>query len=336
MPGDAIIIGTGQIGISCALNLAEHGWTVETIGRSGQPEALKQVGYRHADRDVPGQLERAIGDGANLLIDTVAFDASHGHQLGRLSERFDAIAAISSASVYCDEQGRTLDEAAANGFPHNMIAITETHATVRAGPATYSTRKIAMEQALLDAAAHKAIIIRPCAVHGPHSRHPREWWFVKRMLDGRRLIPLADGGQSRFQTTASVLIAALIAHIFAANGRGIFNCSDADSPSVREIGSAISAMLDINTEFISAPTGMIGRTPWSIPLPFTIANVAANGLGWAGAISYSTNAIAAIKWLAGRKTENWETAFNQLAAYPWNLFDYSEEDAWLNSAGYQI
>ena len=37
----------------------------------------------------------------------------------------------------------------------------------------------------------------------------REAWFVKRILDGRRRIPLAYSGESRFHTTATANLAVL-------------------------------------------------------------------------------------------------------------------------------
>src|SRR5262245_65604405 len=33
-------------------------------------------------------------------------------------------------------------------------------------------------------------LLRPAAVCGPGSRHLREWWLIKRVLDDRRILPL--------------------------------------------------------------------------------------------------------------------------------------------------
>ena len=59
-------------------------------------------------------------------------------------------------------------------------------------------------------------VLRPGAIHGVGSRHPREWWFVKRILDGRRAVPLAWDGQSRFHASATSNIAELIRVVLAA------------------------------------------------------------------------------------------------------------------------
>jgi nucleoside-diphosphate-sugar epimerase len=334
MPGHAIIIGTGQIGIACAAHLAEQGWTVATIGRSLAPPELFRTSHCIADRTDSDQLQNAVGEGADLLIDTIAFDAPDALQLTSLRDRLGAIAVISSASIYCDSDGRTLDEAVVNGFPVGMTDMAEDWPTVPPGPATYSTRKVAMEQALIEGAGDKAIIIRPCAIHGPYSRHPREWWFVKRMLDGRRKIPLVNNGESRFQTTGVASIARLIADVAATNSRGFFNCADADSPSVMEIGGKVAALLQPDVEFVGVPgaNGIVGRTPWSVPLPFATSNAKAIALGVGRFDAYALSAERSIKWLSEFATHDWEHRFAALAAYPWNLFDYSAEDSWLDQA----
>ena len=55
-----------------------------------------------------------------------------------------------------------------------------------------------MEQHLLDESAALVTVLRPCAIHGLGSRHPREWWFVKRILDRRPDHTSGVWGTSRF------------------------------------------------------------------------------------------------------------------------------------------
>jgi nucleoside-diphosphate-sugar epimerase len=335
MSARVIIIGAGQIGIACAEHFSRSGCEVAVLSRSENMLPIGGIDHLTADRSNFGQLERAVGSGADLLIDTVAFDAPDSEQLIRLQDRLGAIAVVSSASVYCDQKRRTLDEASANGFPVGMEGITESHITVKPGPATYSTRKVAMERALAKGAPAKSIILRPCAIHGPYSRHPREWWFVKRMLDGRKAIPLSNGGMSRFQTTSAASIASVLFDIMSANQRGTFNCADADSPTVSDIGRAVATAMGANVEFIplanSNPSTM-GRTPWSVPLPFTVSIAKATKLGVGNFKTYSTAVEPAIRWLEGVDSEGWQHRFPDLAAYPWDMFDYDAEDIKLSTA----
>src|SRR6266446_4763444 len=115
MSRDAFIVGgTGQIGRAVAGDLLEHGWRV-----------------------------------IDALIDTIAFHADHGRQLIEVQQNVGTFIVISSSSVYRDTLGKTLDEASQNGFPDLPVPIPETQPTVDPGPATYSTRKIALERTLL-------------------------------------------------------------------------------------------------------------------------------------------------------------------------------------------
>lgn len=208
--------------------------------------------------------------------------------------------------------------------------MTETQQTVAPGPDTYSTRKIAMEWRLLDGARGAATILRPCAVHGPHSRHPREWWFVKRLLDNRSRVPLAHEGRSRFQTSATVNMAALIAVVAQTRTSGILNAVDPAAPSVAQIGRAVMAALGREAELVpiqGAPTP-VGRTPWSVPQPFVLSDAAARAIGYRSIAPYPEVVRPVCAWLAAA-TDDWRVSFPQLAAYPWPRFDYAAEDAWL-------
>ena len=73
----------------------------------------------------------------------------------------------------------------------------------------YGANKVAAEQVLLDSGV-PVTVLRPSKIHGPGSRSPREWVFVKRVLDGRPVVFLAHRGASIDHTTAAANIAALI------------------------------------------------------------------------------------------------------------------------------
>lgn len=336
-----LIGGTGQIGIATASRLIAEGWKVVLGSRNGAclPEDLRDRGVvlRRFDRSKTSELRAALGEGCDLLIDTVAFDAVHSRQLLDLSEDVGRMVVVSSASVYCDQDGRTLDEACENGFPELPVEMSEEQPSVDAGPATYSTRKIAMERALLDGASTPVAVLRPCAIHGPYSSHPREWWFVKRILDGRPVIPLAYEGRSRFQTSATANIAALISAIETSNGSGIFNAVDPDAPSVLQIGEAILDACGANAAFAPVddatypPT--IGTTPWSVPKPFILSDRKSRSLGYFPKGTYSETVAESCAWLLRHSAQGWEDRFVQLAAYPYDLFDFQAEDRWLAANG---
>ena len=80
------------------------------------------------------------------------------------------------------------------GFSDLPVPVAETQRTIAPGTGCYSARKAALEQTLLQEMTAPLTIVRPAAVYGPGSRSPREWWFLKRLLDGRVTVPLAFEG----------------------------------------------------------------------------------------------------------------------------------------------
>jgi len=332
-----IIGGTGQIGRAVAARLLDDGWTV-ALGCRGlglTPAELIDRGATTVimDRTEHGALRRVLKDGADLLLDTVGYDANDASQLLDVQDDVGQLATISSASVYCDEQGRTLDEARGTGFPKLPVPITEQQSVVPPGPETYSTRKVAMELELLNGARIPATVLRPCAIHGPHSQHPREWWFVKRLLDRRQYIPLAYEGNSRFQTSATANIAALIAAITNNPITGVLNAADPDAPSVAEIGRAIMTTVGIEATLVGNtdpgyPPG-VGASPWAVPEAFVLSDVAARSIGYEPVADYADTMPVACLWLMKQPVQDWRAKFPILASYPRDLFDYAGEDVWL-------
>lgn len=324
-----IIGGTGQIGQATAATLLADGWRVIAARKGGATPAPDGVETIILDRDEPGALARAVGGGVDALVDTVAYDAGHAGQLLEVQSDVGALVVVSSASVYRDAEGRTLDEARANGFPQLPVPISEDQPTVAPGPATYSTRKAALEQTLLRGARAPVTILRPCAIHGPGSRHPREWFFVKRILDGRAAAPLAWRGESRFHTTATVNIAELVRVVLAAPTTAVLNIADPEAPSVAEIGTAIAGFYghDLRLVPVDGPVvGGVGQNPWGGPHPLIVSTARAEALGYQPAADY-TEAVGA----ACRSAEAMAAAGVAFPEYILKLFDYAAEDAWLES-----
>lgn len=324
MSGSVAIVGAGQIGHAVAGAYAARGWQVTLHARSRPEWSVPGAHF------APYSKGRDPAPQADVVVDTIAFDAE---DVDRYDPRkVGRLIAISSASVYCDEDGRTLDEAARGGFPRLPDPIRESQNVVAPGPETYSTRKVRMETAAQARFGPRATILRPCAIHGPWSRHPREWWFVKRLLDRRTAIPLAREGRSRFQTTSARKIGEAACEAGTRDLGGTFNLADRDSPTVHEIGLAIAQAMGASTQFVlckDATPQPVGRTPWSIPAPFVLSSEAAWTAFDLSAQPFALAVEPAVEWLAERRPDDWRTDFPQLAAYPWDLFNYEAEDRYL-------
>jgi nucleoside-diphosphate-sugar epimerase len=235
-----ILGGTGQIGRPAARRLAEDGWDVTLAARH---EAEVGFPVRVVDRTAPGELEAAVGDGVDLLVDVVPYTLADARQVVGLRGRVGSVIAISSAAVYGDAEGLTFNSQEQGLFPRFPVPISENQPTAPPGDETYSQRKRAIELALLEHEDLRATIVRPGAIHGPHARFSREWYFVKRILDGRPAVVLARRGASRFHTTSAENLAELIRLAARRPRRRVLNCGDPSAPSAVEIARACATAL---------------------------------------------------------------------------------------------
>jgi nucleoside-diphosphate-sugar epimerase len=337
-----VVGGTGQIGRAAAAALARDGWEVVALDRGRRPllGELAELGVTHdvCDRDADGALVAAVGAGAELLVDTVAYTAEHGRQLAGLAGRVGALVVVSSASVYADAAGRTLDEATGEAnFPALPVPIPERHPTVAPGDETYSTRKVALERVLLGQDDVPATVLRPGAIHGPGSRGAREWYFGKRALDRREVVVLAYRGESVFHTTSVANLAELIRLAADRPGRRVLNAGDPDPPPVAAIGRLVGAIFGHAPRTVllpgAPPSEGVGDTPWSVPAdrPLVVAmDAARDELGYAPVTTYPEAVGATCRWLVeATRGRDWREVLPDLARYAEASFDYAAEDAYL-------
>jgi len=280
------------------------------------------------DRGEDGAL--AVANGFDLMVDVIPFEAAHAEQLLRLD--VGAIVAISSASVYADEQGRTLDEAqGVDDFPEFPVPIPETQRLVEPGDETYSTKKTKLEAILLENDRVPAAIVRPCAIYGAGDRMAREWFFVKRALDRRPYVVLTNNGQGQFHTTASENIGELVRLIAAEPRTDVYNCGDPDPPRVIEIARTIGAAAGHPFEEVliaePAARGEVGQTPWSTPKPLIVdMSKAERELGYRPATTWAEALPRQVAWLiAATRDRDWREVLPRGAQYL--QFDYEGEDA---------
>jgi len=329
-----LIGGGGQIGRAAALALARDGWEVVVASRSGGlPDGLADTGARAVavDRADTRRLRAALGTGVDVVIDVIPYKPADAEQLASLDGLAGSLVAISTASVYADDEGRSLERAVGDdSFPRFPAAIAETQPTLAPGEDSYSTRKVAVEETLL-AGPLPATVIRPCAVHGPGSPAPREIFFVRRIVDGRRKAILVSGGESRFHTTSVDNLAELIRLAAARPGTRVLNCGDPAPPSTHEIGRAISDAMDTELDLVGIPESGYERedlsNPWGVPQPFVLAmDAAERDLGYQAVTTYPEAVRATCAWL---RVELQKRDFSDM--YLAGYFNYAAEDAELST-----
>lgn len=329
-----ILGGNGQIGAPIARGLGHGGWAVRVLHQGRRPLAsgLAELGVTELRGDCadPADLARAIGDGVDLLVDCVGFDAPDAERVLTHSERLGSAVVVSSAAVYADEAGRTLGSADPPQLP---LPIAEDQTLVSADLTGYAGGKVRFEHRWL-AGNVPVTVLRPGAIHGRYARNPREWYVLGRILDGRSDAILAYGGASQFQTTAAVTIADLVRLAAARPGARVLNAADPGALTVAEIVATVGAARDheITVHGLDgAPVGNLGLTPWSVPTPIVLDMTAAgHELGYRPVRSYADALPDYLDWLeAVASAGDWRAEHTEFASIGADLFDYAAEDAWL-------
>ncbi|MCP2261412.1 Nucleoside-diphosphate-sugar epimerase [Streptoalloteichus tenebrarius] len=338
MGGTALIIGgTGQVGLGTAERLLDDGWevTLAARGRRAVPARLADhVRTVRWDREDPADDLAPLATGADLVLDCVCYTPEHAEQLLALGDRVGHLVVISTAGVYVDDEGRGMDRV--DDFPRLPVPISEDQRTVEPGPGGYTSEKRAVERSLLDRAVVPVTVLRPGAIHGTDSVHSREWWFVKRVLDGRTCVPLAFGGANRFHPSAVANIAELVRLAGARPGTRVLNAVDPDAPTVLEIGRAVAELLDHEWREVPLPPDApppLGVTPWSLPGDVVLSMARAHEeLGYRPVTSCLGSLAAEVEWvLASVADRDWREVFTDLVdKYDGiDFFDYATEDAYL-------
>lgn len=330
-----ILAGTGAIGWATVRRLCGAGYEVIVTGRdpSRVPPGLTATGakFLQSDRHDPAAMSAVLASGADLVVDCACYTATHAQALLAYLGDVTSTVMISSKAVYVDRDGRHTNS---DVPPRFDAPITEEQPTVRPNGADYNSRdgyganKVAAEEVLL-ASAHPVTVLRPSKVHGSWSRQPREWYFVKRVLDRRPAVLLARRGVGADHPSAALNIAALIESVADRPGRRILNVADPDCPDGRMIASIVADHLGHSWREIllddGAPDGL-GRHPWDRVPPIVLDTTAAARLGYTPAGDYATTVRDEIEWLVEVATSSHrESDFGEWGPGP---RDYADEDAY--------
>ena len=351
--GRAVIVGgTGAIGRAAARRLLAAGWSVELTGRdpARMPRDIAASGGRFtaAGRGDQERLRAVFGHGADLLVDCACYTAGDAEQLLPLARHATSTVLISSKAVYADAAGHHSNSLVKPDFGG---PVREDQPTVAPGYGDHRTAegypaaKVAAEQVLLGSGV-PVTVLRPSKIHGPGSRQPREWMFVKRVLDRRPVLFLARRGAGVDHPTAAANIAALIELAARRPGRRILNAADPDAPTALDMSRIIAGHFGHTWEEIllggedgetgkdrAEPPGQatLGRHPWDAPHPIVLDMTAAAVLGYTPAGDYATTVAAELDWLtaAARGGDDADLIPGPADGYFAPLLDYPAEDRWL-------
>jgi nucleoside-diphosphate-sugar epimerase len=337
----ATILGVnGLTGRAMAEAFTAAGWTVTGTGRgpSRLPTGLSErVEFRTSDRTDPVALASLLDkEQPDVVVDCVCYTAEHARALVAARGSVGSAVVLSSKAVYVDEAGRhsNSDEPPRFGRP-----VSERDAVLQpdwsgeyASRAGYGSNKVAAEIVLQEAALPVSIL-RPSRIHGAGASPSREWFVVRRLLDGRSTVPLAHGGATGNHPTAASTLADLALVCAMAPGARLLNVADAGMPTAFEVVRGIAEAMGVAATVVGmaddAPQEL-GASPWRTWPPFFLDTSSAAGLGW-HAPTYATAVRAAVDDLLSRSAAE----RSQLDRDPYfeGAFDYALDDAALQYAG---
>jgi len=322
-----ILGGTGAIGRATAWRLLTGGWQVDVTGRdpSHLPGPLVAAGVSF--------LSEPTG-GADLVVDCICFTAADARRLVELARDAGSTVMISSKAVYVDDAGNHTNSPSKPAFggpikesQPTMAPSFENHTTAEG----YGGNKVAAEQVLVESGL-PVTILRPSKIHGPGSRQPREWVFVKRILDRRPAVFLARRGESVDHPTAAANIAALVELAAYNPGARVLNAADPDAPSALEIARTVAQRMGHEwDEVLLDDEGPLGQHPWLTANLIVLDTTAAQELGYVPAGSYADTVADEIDWLVEAASGGGDASLLPRAGdeYFGRFFNYAAEDLYL-------
>lgn len=333
-----VLGGTGFVGRHITLILADTGWDVMvgSRGETGIPvEISGACKLVNLDRSNDDDLRRALGSGTDVLVDVIPYERRDPEQLLALQDLVGSVVAISTAAVYRDDEGRSLETIARGDYPRLPNPIPESQPTVDPRDETYATKKAAIERMLLGQDELAATVIRPCAVYGPGDTLCREWFFVKRALDRRLRVLLAYEGKSVFHTTSVHNLAELVRLAADRPGTRVLNCGDPDPPDVLRISRRIAELVGHEWKEVPVPSEVSAepfvRNPWGSPWPFLLDMTRAKDeLGYEPVTTYEDAIAETVDWICNVATgDDWKKALPRTAEYLAERFEYEAEDEYV-------
>ena len=227
--------GTNFLGPVAVRSLVAAGHEV-AVAHTGAHEAdlPESVEHLHASRSsllaAGGPVDRW---GPEVLVDTFpgGATAEKANELSGCAERAAArqIVAISSIDVYqhCVDAGLA-DGSGRQILSRDPIPLRET-ARLRQAPypgASPGHDNVAMEQNLRGAT--RITILRPGAIYGPQYPPARESFFVQRIANGEKTLPLPDGGVQLWHRVAVERVANAVVAAIERAPEGTWPCNVVD------------------------------------------------------------------------------------------------------------
>ncbi len=333
-----VVGGTGPTGIPIVRGLVERGHAVTILHRGTHEHAATPsvVEHIHCDPYVEGEFRSAIDDVARTFDVAIVM-------YGRL--RMIASALAGSVGRFVSVGGVPAYRGWMNPWAYEPAGLP---VPVRED-AALSTIPDEDEKGFRIVRTERAVFeLHPGATHfrypyvyGPFQLAPREWCVVRRVLDRRRRIIVADDGLTLHHHgyTENLAHALLLAvdHPDAATGV-VLNCGDEEVLTIRQVIEVIGHALDHEFEIVSMPYALAIPARPMLTQPATTHRVLdlallRSTLGYRDLVPARTAVGVTARWLAAHPCEPGGTEETVLT----DPFDYVKEDrlidAWQRQLG---
>ncbi|WP_328469029.1 hypothetical protein OHA21_00680 [Actinoplanes sp. NBC_00393] len=327
-PKALVIGGTGPTGPGVVTGLLERGFQV-TVLHGGQHEAHLPPEVRHVHTDPHWPETLAAGLGREEFELVVA-------QYGRLAVTTEVMTGRTSRLIAIGgAHGSLASPSDPRWGPLGRPALVpeeDEHLERDPEQGKLAVKMAAAEQALFeahDAGAFQATLLAYPVVYGPRQLAPHEWCIVRRILDGRRRIVIADGGirlESRLHTVNAVHAVMLaVDQPAAASGRK-YVVADDTVVDMRHRIEFVAARLGAEVELVDLP--YLLATPchpyWRHGPDHRLRNTERirAELGYTDTVAADAALAATVDWLVANPPSPGGPEESRLG----DRFDYTHED----------
>jgi nucleoside-diphosphate-sugar epimerase len=246
-----VIGGTGPSGVPIVRRLAAAGHDVSILhrGRHERPETPQSVAHVHADPYDEASLRGALnGAGWDVIV------AMYGRlrMIARLTRgTCGHFVSVGGVPVY-----RGWTDPWQHDPPGMPVPVAEDAALVDDPAIDEKGYRIARTEAAVFEAHPEATHFRYPYLYGPYQPVPREWSVVRRILDGRRRIIVADEGLTLhhhcYTENCAAAVVTAIEHPERSTGL-VFNVADQEVLTVRQVIDLCARELGADLEVVSLP-----------------------------------------------------------------------------------
>ena len=320
-----VIGGTGPTGIPLVRGLLHRGFDVTIVHRGlhERDETPSAVAHVHIDPYDDAALRDLF---AEMYCDVVVAMYGRLRRIAELSSgRTGQLVSVGGVPAYAGWMNPWLHEPA--GLP---VPVAEDAPTVdRPEDDEKGYRIVRTEQVVFEHHPRAAHFRYPY-VYGPHQLAPREWLIVRRILDGRDHIVVADDGLTLHhhgftENLAHALLLA-IEQPDAAAGR-IYNAGDEEVLTIRQVIEIVTDALGARLDIVSMPYELAtpARPLLAQPSPthrvLDLARIRAH-LGYHDVVPARTAVGITARWLAAHPC----APGGQEEMVLTDPFDYAAED----------